>query len=54
MIAISIADPGPASPVLPLPHLPANDHEAAKLVMEALESANYLLHPDDFAQGDGI
>ena len=54
MIAISIADPGPARQVLPFQHLPANDHEAAKEVMEALDKANYLLHADDFAQGDGI
>ncbi len=54
MIAISIADPGPASPVLALQHLSADDHEAAIAVMDALETANYLLHPDDFAQGDGI
>ena len=54
MIAISLVDPGPAGPVLGLAALPGDDHEAAKVVMDALEGSNFLLHPDDFAQGDGI
>ena len=54
MIAISIADPGPVRHVLAFGHLSTNDHEAAKVVMDALENSSYLLHPDDFAQGDGI
>ena len=54
MIAISIADPGPVRHVLAFDHLSMNDGEAAKVVMEALENSSYMLHPDDFAQGDGI
>ena len=54
MIAISIADPGPVRHLLAFENLPTNDGEAAKVVMDALENSIYMLHSDDFAQGDGI
>ena len=37
--------------VLAFGHLSANDPEAAKVVMEAIENSSYMLHPDDLAGG---